>query len=889
MLLVLGPTAGIRSKAENAIELKSFRLENRSHPLEYDLYFILDESCFLARADIHLFFLEVSSSVELNCKELVFERIELRREDGTVLHGQALIDEETEIARIDFAGLAGPGEWILSLNYRGKVNTNLLGLYKSTWTTGEQTHTILSTHFEPVHARRVFPCFDEPSYKTPYNLSILCHRDYQVIANGLPCEDSVDLEEIPFFADRVGKGMKIHRFKQTVPISSYLVAFVVGELTPSPPLSISGVEIRVWSRVGDPRLCDFALKSAAFAIAFYEEFFGIAYPGKKVDLVALPDFPIGAMENMDCITFREDALLIDPADATRSSLVRVAEIVMHELAHMWFGNLVTMDWWNGLWLKESFATFLANLALDRWQPDWNVWTSFATTRMAAMSLDSLNSTHPIESPVNHPDEATEMFDMISYNKGCSILFQLHELIGPQVFRRGCEIYLKRHAGGCTSTGDLWRALAEACEEFGVSHPVEKLMNDWVFKAGHPVLEAMETASENMIRLSQSKFRLSGGNGKEDLWHIPLFLRTFKDAKIQNNYLTLSKKEETIYVPGDLDFSILNADGAGFYRVLYSGKLYRDLRAVLSSRLSNVERLNLVTDLFMSTLALRSDPEEYLELLEAYKEESEPQIWIFIASTCQQLLRVMKDPVAITSFKEIIHSLVAVNLEKLGMLSKEDDNQVERELRAILVALDGAIAEHEETLKVVEELYQGAITGNIAVDQELKVEVVKIAARNGDTERYRQYLSLSKDSTSPQEASRYIYALAHFKDSALIEQTLEHCRDGTIRTQDAPFVISRLLSGYDSGVPAWKFVREHFQFIKDNYPPISARKMLANLANLDRPDIALEIKTFFENNRFPGGDLAVAQMLESLETNLRFNEKCGPRLDRHFKKTAIRKP
>ena len=540
--------------------MKSFRLENRSHPLEYDLYFILEEDIFKARADIHLRFLEVSSSVELNCKELEFERIELCRADGTVLNGQAVIDEETEIARIDFTGSAGPGDWVLSLDYRGKVNNNLLGLYKSTWTEkggdrepGEKTHTILSTHFEPVHARRVFPCFDEPSYKTPYNLNILCHSDFQVVANGVLIKDSVDIEEIPFFRERFKKEMpvRLHRFEKTVPISSYLVAFVVGELKPTPPLSINGVDIRVWSKSGDLRLSDFALKSAAFAISFYEEFFGIAYPGQKVDLVALPDFPIGAMENMDCITFREDALLIDPNNATRSSLVRVAEIVMHELAHMWFGNLVTMDWWNGLWLKESFATFMANLALDRWQPDWNVWTSFATTRMAAMSLDSLDSTHPIESPVNHPDEATEMFDMISYNKGCSILFQLHELIGPQVFRRGCEIYLKRHAGGCTSTGDLWRALADASKEFGVDHPVEKIMNDWVYKAGHPVIEANETTSENMIRLSQSKFRLSQKNGNEELWHIPLFLRTFKDSNVENKYLTLSKKEETIYIPRDL--------------------------------------------------------------------------------------------------------------------------------------------------------------------------------------------------------------------------------------------------------------------------------------------------------------------------------------------------
>lgn len=351
--------------------MKSFRLENRSHPLEYDLYFILEEDIFKARADIHLRFLEVSSSVELNCKELEFERIELCRADGTVLNGQAVIDEETEIARIDFTGSAGPGDWVLSLDYRGKVNNNLLGLYKSTWTEkggdrepGEKTHTILSTHFEPVHARRVFPCFDEPSYKTPYNLNILCHSDFQVVANGVLIKDSVDIEEIPFFRERFKKEMpvRLHRFEKTVPISSYLVAFVVGELKPTPPLSINGVDIRVWSKSGDLRLSDFALKSAAFAISFYEEFFGIAYPGQKVDLVALPDFPIGAMENMDCITFREDALLIDPNNATRSSLVRVAEIVMHELAHMWFGNLVTMDWWNGLWLKESFATFMANLA-----------------------------------------------------------------------------------------------------------------------------------------------------------------------------------------------------------------------------------------------------------------------------------------------------------------------------------------------------------------------------------------------------------------------------------------------------------------------------------------------------------------------------------------------
>jgi puromycin-sensitive aminopeptidase len=330
------------------------------------------------------------------------------------------------------------------------------------------SHTIATTQFESVDARRAFPCWDEPDRKAVFEVTLTIDRDVEAFSNS----PIVDVR-------RVGDKNMV-RFSPTMKMSTYLVAFVVGQLETTETVDVDGVPLRVVFTPGKRKLADFALAIGVFSLRFFTEYFNIPYPGEKVDLVAIPDFAAGAMENLGCITFRDTALLIDPSSAARAELERVADVVAHELAHMWFGDLVTMGWWEGIWLNEAFATFMETLCVDAFRPSWDRWVGFAPSREAALAIDGVHATRPIEYPVGPPKEAEGMFDLLTYEKGCAVLRMLEQHIGPEVFRDGVRTYLKAHAYANTVTTDLWDALEEAS-----GAPVRDVMNTFILQGGHP--------------------------------------------------------------------------------------------------------------------------------------------------------------------------------------------------------------------------------------------------------------------------------------------------------------------------------------------------------------------------------------------------------------------
>ncbi|HEX4902924.1 MAG TPA: M1 family metallopeptidase, partial [Acidimicrobiales bacterium] len=435
------PSDDANAPADTEAALAS-RLPTAVRPTHYDLRLAPDLAThrFRGEAAVDLDVREATSAVVCNAAELEVEeawvQVGDRRIDGTVA-----LDAATEQLRLQLDDRLEAGPARLHVRFAGVLNDKLRGFYRSSYTTDDgASHAIAVTQFEPTDARRAFPCWDEPSFKATFGVTLDVADDLLAVSNG------PELSREPLDDGRV----RI-RFADTMPMSTYLVAFVVGPLEVTGPVDVDGIPLRIVHRPGQGDLAEFALEVGAFSLRFFAEYYGIAYPGDKVDMVAVPDFAFGAMENLGCVVYRETLLLVDPATATQSELVAVVDVIAHELAHMWFGDLVTMRWWNGLWLNEAFATFMENLVVHAFREDWDAWSSFRRTCSSAFDVDALDSTRPIEYPVRSPNDAHGMFDTLTYTKGAAVLRMLEQYLGPERFRDGIRRYLKAHAHGNTET------------------------------------------------------------------------------------------------------------------------------------------------------------------------------------------------------------------------------------------------------------------------------------------------------------------------------------------------------------------------------------------------------------------------------------------------------
>ncbi len=408
----------------------------------------------------------VLNAVELDIDEAWVE-VSDRRIDVTVS-----VDDEAERATFALAEKLPEGPVTLRVQFRGILNGKLRGFYRSTFTdTDGAERAIATTQFEATDARRAFPCWDEPDAKAVFAITLVVDEDLMAVSNAGVLSD-----------EPLGDGRRRVRFADTMPMSTYLVAFVIGPLEAAGPVDVDGTPLRVLCPPGKLHLTPFALEVAEFALRYLSEYFDITYPGDTLDLVAIPDFAFGAMENLGCVTFRETLLLVDPAQATQSELQRVVDVISHELAHMWFGDLVTMKWWNGIWLNEAFATFMELKVTDAFRPAWQRWVGFGLSRSTALDTDALRATRPVEYPVISPRDAEGMFDVLTYEKGAAVVRMLEQYLGEERFRDGIRRYMATHQFANTETTDLWDAIEEATGE-----PVRRIMDSWIFQGGFPIV------------------------------------------------------------------------------------------------------------------------------------------------------------------------------------------------------------------------------------------------------------------------------------------------------------------------------------------------------------------------------------------------------------------
>jgi puromycin-sensitive aminopeptidase len=631
---------------------------------------------------------------------------------------------------------------------------------------------------------------------------------------------------------------------------------------------VRGTPVRIVHVPGKADLTDFALEAAAHSLEFFTDWFGIDYPGEKLDLLAIPDFAFGAMENLGCVTFREAVLLVDPERASRLEQERVADVISHEIAHMWFGDLVTMRWWNGIWLNEAFATFMELLCVDHFRPQWQRWVSFGLERDAALATDGLHSTRPVEYPVGPPEEADGMFDILTYQKGAGVLRMLERYLGAERFRDGVRRYLEAHRFGNTETADLWDAIEQASGE-----PVRDVMDSWIFQGGFPLVRVDSapgpTPAPGTTVLSQRPFEYGEAQGPSSIgstWKVPVIARTIAGDEAR---LLLGPGPEPLELGGDDPSAtvVVNAGGSGFYRVRYAPELHLRLAGRLSE-LDLLERFNLLGDSWAVVVGLLSPPTDFLLLAEALGTEDDPNVWAQVTGALSLLDRTVHDE-ARPLVADYTRALLAPVLARLGWEPRPGESPRTPTLRAQIVAMLGTVGKDPEVRADARLRYEAAERGTLAMDPDLASAILSTVAASGGPADFETFLDHYRHPATPQEEMRYLYGLAGFSDAALATRAFELART-EVRSQNAPFVFQLLLGSRDNGPATWERIQDHWDELVARIPANILPRMLGGVTSLCRdPELARDAEAFVRTHPLPVGQRTVDQALERLGINVAF--------------------
>jgi puromycin-sensitive aminopeptidase len=826
-----------------------FRLPRTVTPHHYRLTLDVDleEARFTGSAEI-----EVDIEVELD--EIVLNAAELEIDGATLELGSETIaasvglDAEAERATFALERSAPTGPGVLRCRFAGVLNDRLRGFYRSTFVDSDGSkRTIATTQMESTDARRAFPCWDEPDRKAIFEITLVVDEALAAYSNS------------PIAAETgAGGGRKAVRFAPTMVMSSYLVALIVGPLEATEPRDVDGVPVRVVHVPGKAHLSGFALEVADHALRFFSSYFAIAYPAEKLDLVAIPDFAFGAMENLGCVTFRETALLVDAKAAARSDLERVADVIAHEIAHMWFGDLVTMRWWEGIWLNEAFATFMEVLCVDAFRPDWERWVSFGLEREAALAVDGLHSTRPIEYRVGSPDEADGMFDVLTYQKGASVLRMLEQYLGEDVFRDGVRRYLSTHAYANTVTADLWDALESVSGK-----PVRSVMDTWILQGGHPVVSASSST------LNQEPFAYGGHAAQSAIgerWSVPILVRSLDGGEPERVLL----EEASAPAPDVTGHRVVNAGGWGVYRVAYDAEDLSHLGGHLA-QFSSLERANLFADTWALVLAARTPLSAFLDIAAALGQDGEPTIFSTVAGALGLCDRAATDE-ARPALAAATRALFGARAASLGWEPATGDGERTPSLRSLLLATLGTIGRDDSVREQAVLRFDAAQGGGAPLDANLESSVLAVVAdqmRPGD---YDAFYSRYQSATTPQEEQRYLSALSAFPDVELAERTFELALR-EIRTQDAPYLIIGLLTNRTTGPAVFEMLTDHWDELLARFPVNSHPRMLQGVrAMCSDTAFARRITEFLSTHPIRSGQRSVDQALERLGINVAFVER-----------------
>jgi len=838
------------------------RLPEVAAPENYQLSFKpdLEKATFDGDETISVRILHPTSEITLNSAEIEYHEVSITS-GGSAQTAKVTLEKDKEMAMLAVEKPLAAGSATIHIRYSGVLNDEMRGFYLGK---DDQGRKYAATQFEATDARRAFPSFDEPAYKATFDITAVAGKGQVAISNQ------------KIVSDTPGPGdMHTVRFATTVKMSSYLAALVVGNFEYIEGKA-DGVPIRVYSTPGKKEMGKFALETAEHVLNYYDRYFSIKYPYGKLDLIAIPDFSAGAMENTGCITFREVILLIDEKRGSIDLKKEIASVIAHEMAHQWFGDLVTMKWWDDIWLNEGFATWMSSKPIEAWKPEWNFNLDDVIQTGNTLNTDSLANTRPIHQAADTPAQITELFDGIAYGKAASVLRMLESYLGEETFRSGVNAYIQRHQYANATAEDFWDAQANTSKK-----PVDQIMPTFVKQAGVPVINVKAQCSGNSTTVTLDQRRYYYDREKfqapnDELWEIPLCMKSSaRDGAPKCELLT--KRNETFTLPGCSTWVFANAGAAGYYRIGYQPDAVRALANDVESKLSPAERIALQTDIWASVRVGDEPVGDYLALAQGLGADRNRAVLEEVLKQLHYIAQYLVTESDRESYRVWLRQYLSPVLKDVGWESKPGESDEQRALRAQVFHALGYDARDPEVLAQARGLADKALDNPASLDRELASSAFGLAALSGDQAFYERLLAALKNPKSPEEYYMALFALAEFGDPKLLERTLDYAISPDVRSQDALRLISDVMRNPAGEKLAWNFILSHWEAVQKAGGPFASAEIVNATSSFCDANMRDQVVDFFAAHKIEAAQRTYRQSIERITSCVDLKSQQEPQL------------
>ena len=836
------------------------RLPEVAAPENYKLFFApdLDKATFAGDETISIRVLKPTSEITLNAVDIDFHEVTITS-GGATQRAKVTLEKDKDRAVLAVEKQLPVGPATVHITYAGTLNSEMRGFYLGK---DDQGRKYAATQFESTDARRAFPSFDEPGYKATFDITTVADRGQVAISNSRVSSDT------PGPGDR-----HTVRFATTPKMSSYLAALVVGNFEYIEG-EADGIPIRVYSTPGKKEMGKFALETAEHVLSYYDKYFNIKYPYGKLDLIGIPDFSAGAMENTGCITFREVILLIDEKQGSVDLKKTIASVIAHEMAHQWFGDLVTMKWWDDIWLNEGFATWMSSKPIEAWKPEWNFNLDDVSNTGGTLNTDSLANTRPIHQAAETPGQIMELFDGIAYGKAASVLRMLESYLGEQTFRSGVNAYLQQHQYANATAHDFWEAQAKTSKK-----PVDQIMPTFVKQAGVPIIDLKSQCSSNSTKVTLDQRRYYYDREKfhaanDQIWQVPLCMKSSTGAQ---KCELLTKKEETFTLPGCSTWVLANAGATGYYRAGYQPDAVRALANDAEGKLTPAERIALQTDIWASVRVGREPVGDYLALAQGLGSDRNRAVMDDVLFRLNFVGRYLVTENDRDAFRTWMRGYLSPMLKDVGWEPKGGESDEQRTLRSRLFNALGYDGRDAEVLAQARKVADKALDDPSSVDRQIAVGAMALAALNGGEDFYQRLMTALKNPKSPEEYYMYLFTLPQFSDPKLLQRTLDYAISPDVRSQDALGVLTSVMGNPEGEKLAWDFVLAHWDAVQKVGGPFASAQVVGSTSSFCDAHMRDQVVEFYSAHKVESAERTYRQSIERINNCVDLKSQQEPQL------------